>query len=190
MRVGYARVSTGDQTLSLQEDALKKAACERVFKEHASGKNVDRPQLKACLATLRQGDTLVVWRLDRLGRSLQDLISVVREMEGIGVELVSVTEKIDTSSAAGKLTFYIFAVLAEFERNLIRERTLAGLASARARGIKGGAPTKTTATQRKSIRALYRDHSVPIKEITKQFKISKTTLHRIVQGEVSAGVGK
>jgi Resolvase, N terminal domain len=127
MRIGYARVSTDDQTLDLQRDALKRAKCRQIYEEHASGKTAMRPELEACLKSLRKGDTLVVWRLDRLGRSLGDLIQLTTELRSRGVDFESLTEKIETGSSAGKLIFHVFASLAEFERNLIRERTLAGL---------------------------------------------------------------
>jgi len=138
MRIGYARVSTQDQRSELQLDALAAAGCEQVFHEKMSGKDKDRPELETCLKVVRQGDTLIVWRLDRLGRSLKDLVEIVHELQDRGIGLQSLTENIDTTNAGGKLIFHVFAALAEFERNLIRERTVAGLAAARARGRKGG----------------------------------------------------
>lgn len=138
MKIGYARVSTDDQNLDLQLDALKKAGCETIYEEKASGKSADRPELDSCLKALRQGDTLVVWRLDRLGRSLPDLVRIIESLHTQGVAFESIAEKIETGSAAGKLVFHVFAALAEFERNLIRERTLAGLTAARSRGRVGG----------------------------------------------------
>ena len=137
MRIGYARVSTEDQTLDLQRDALKLAKCREVYEEQATGKNTGRPQLEACLKSLREGDTLVVWRLDRLGRNLADLVGLIAEFERRKINFESLTEKIETRSPAGRLVFHVFAALAEFERNLIRERTVAGLKAARARGRKG-----------------------------------------------------
>ena len=139
MIVGYARVSTTDQTPQLQIDALKAAKCKPIYIEQKGGRNVNRPELTRCLDTLRKGDTLVIWKLDRMGRSLRDLIEIVERLESAGVQLVSLTEDISTKGARGRLIFHIFAVLAEFERNLIRERTMAGLATARARGRLGGA---------------------------------------------------
>ena len=130
MRSGYARVSTEDQTLDLQRDALKRAKCRQVYEERATGKNTGRPQLDACLKSLREGDTLSVWRLDRLGRSLNDLVALVAEFERRKINFESLTEKIETTSPAGRLVFHVFAALAEFERNLIRERTVAGLKAA------------------------------------------------------------
>src|SRR5215203_3025945 len=140
MLIGYARVSTHDQTLDLQLDALKAAGCERLFKDIVSGKSTQRPRLDEALLQLRAGDTLVVWRLDRLGRSLPHLIATITSLESQGIGFKSLTENIDTTTSGGKLIFHIFGGLAEFERNLIRERTLAGLESARARGRKGGKP--------------------------------------------------
>ena len=136
--IGYARVSTDDRNLDLQKDALNKAGCQVIYEEAASGKNSERPELDQCLKALRSGDTLVVWRLDCLGRSLRDLVQIVGDLEKREIAFESLMEKIETGSAAGRLVFHVFAALAEFERNLIRERTRAGLAAARARGRKGG----------------------------------------------------
>lgn len=133
-RIGYARVSMDNQHLDLQRDALTQAGCSVIYEEAASGKNTARPELEQCSKALRSGDTLVVWRLDRLGRSLPDLVKIVAELERRGVHFESLTERIETGSAAGKLQFHVFAALAEFGRALIRERTQAGLAAARARG--------------------------------------------------------
>jgi len=142
-RIGYARVSTDDQNLDLQRDALRQAGCSTIYEEAASGKNAVRPELEQCRKALRAGDTLVVWRLDRLGRSLPDLVQIVADLEQRGVHFESLTEKIETGSAAGKLQFHVFAALAEFERGLIRERTRAGLDAARARGRAAGNPSWT-----------------------------------------------
>lgn len=138
MKIGYARVSTDDQNLDLQRDALDGAGCERLFTDTISGAKADRPGLAAALEFSRPGDVLVVWRLDRLGRSLPDLVRLVGELDAKGIGFESLSEKIDATTAAGRLVFHVFAALAEFERNLIRERTHAGLAAARARGRKGG----------------------------------------------------
>jgi len=140
MKIGYARVSTDDQRMDLQRDALTAAGCEKVFTDTASGAKAARPGLAEALAFARKGDVLVVWRLDRLGRSLPELVKVVGELEAAGVGFESVTERIETNSAAGRLVFHVFAALAEFERRLIVERTHAGLEAARARGRKGGRP--------------------------------------------------
>lgn len=144
MHMGYARVSTETQDTALQIDALKAAGCERIYEESTSGANRERPELVKCLDALRDGDTLTVWRLDRLGRSLKDLVGIVSDLEERGVGFRSLSEAIDTGSAGGKLIFHVFAALAEFERSLIRERTRAGLQAARARGRMGGGPTAQT----------------------------------------------
>src|SRR5512135_3090436 len=148
MRIGYARVSTHDQNLDLQKDALKKAGCEKVVVDVASGKKTQRSGLDRVRDLLRKGDVLVVWRLDRLGRSLKPFIELMTEREQAGIGFQSVQEHIDTTSPGGKLVFHIFGALAEFERNLIRERTQAGLDAARARGRKGGRPKSLSVRQR------------------------------------------
>jgi DNA invertase Pin-like site-specific DNA recombinase len=178
MRVGYARVSTDDQTLDLQRDALRRAKCRQVYEEHAGGKTAIRPQLEACLKSLRKGDTLVVWRLDRLGRSLGDLIQLTTDLRSRGVDLESLSEKIETGSPAGKLVFHVFAALAEFERNLIRERTLAGLKAARARGRKGGRPRKLSPKDLQAIQALLHAGQLPVQDIADRFGVSRSTLYR------------
>jgi DNA invertase Pin-like site-specific DNA recombinase len=179
MRVGYARVSAADQTLDLQRDALKRAKCHEVYEERATGKNTGRPQLDACLKSLREGDTLSVWRLDRLGRNLTDLVTLVAEFERRKINFEALTEKIETRSPAGRLVFHVFAALAEFERNLIRERTVAGLKAARARGRKGGRPAKLSAKEIKTIRAL-NTADIPFCEIATRFGIARSTLYRTV----------
>ena len=136
MLIGYARVSTHDQTASLQLDALNAAGTENVFTETATGTNRERPELAACLRTLRPGDTLIVWKLDRLARSLQHLVEIISDLAKRGISFRSLTESIDTGNAGGKLIFHIFGALAEFEHALIRERTIAGLAASRARGTR------------------------------------------------------
>ena len=138
MKIGYCRVSSNDQTLNLQKDALKKAGCEKIFSDTVSGAKESRPGLAQCLDQLRKGDTLVVWRLDRLGRSLKHLLTLVEDFSTRGIGFVSLTEAIDTTTSGGKLVFSIFGAIAEFERQIIRERTNAGLAAARGRGRKGG----------------------------------------------------
>ena len=141
MAFGYARVSTNDQDEALQLDALNAAGCDRIFTDKASGASASRPALDDMLCQLRSGDTVVVWRLDRLGRSLRHLIELFSELESRGVEVRSLTESLDTSTPGGRLTFHLFAAMAQMERDLIRERTNAGLAAARARGRTGGRPT-------------------------------------------------
>ena len=185
MRIGYARVSTDDQTLDLQLDALSAGGCEAVYREHASGKSTARPELDACLRALRQGDVLVVWRLDRLGRNLADLVRIVNELEGRGVGFSSLTEQIDTGSPAGKLVFHLFASLAEFERNLIRERTNAGLKAARARGRVGGRPEKLSDEQKAMVRALVDAGDAQIQEIASQFGVSRKTVHRVAKARLA-----
>jgi DNA invertase Pin-like site-specific DNA recombinase len=179
MKIGYARVSTLDQNLDLQLDALKKLGCDHIYEEKASGKSKDRPELAHCLKSLRHGDTLCVWRLDRLGRSLQDLIAIVTGLEASGIAFVSVTENIDTSSATGKLMFHVFGALAEFERNLIKERTAAGLASARARGRVGGRKPVLNDKQKVLAKSLMADKSLAISDIAIQLGVSRATLYRI-----------
>lgn len=181
-RLGYARVSTDDQNLELQRDALQLARCQRIYEEKACGKTTDRPQLEECLADLRKGDTLLVWRLDRLGRSLPDLVRIVSDLEQRGIGFESLTEHIDTSSAAGKLIFHAFAALAEFERNLIRERTQAGLAAARARGRSGGRKPKIGDKERREIQALYDAKTVPVSDIARRYGVSRTTLYKHLDG--------
>lgn len=184
LRIGYARVSTDDQDLSLQMDALNKAGCERIYSEVASSRRTIpcRPQLDECLRSIRDGDTLTVWRLDRLGRSLTELIQIVNDLHARGVAFESLTEHIDTSSAAGTLTFQLFGAFAEFERNILRERTRAGLDAARARGRLGGRKSTITARQQRDMKALYDSKKVPIAEICQQYGISKSTFYRVALG--------
>jgi DNA invertase Pin-like site-specific DNA recombinase len=186
MRIGYARVSTEYQTLDLQRDALKRAKCREIYEEHVSGKNAARPQLEACLKSLREGDTLIVWRLDRLGRSLGNLIHLTHEFKARGVGFASLTEQIDTRSPTGQLVFHVIGALAEFERNLIRERTLAGLKAARARGRKGGRPMKLSPKELKTIRTLLRSNEVPVQNIAAQFGVNRSTLYRNITASTAA----
>ena len=181
MLIGYARVSTGDQTLNLQKDALDKAGCDQIFTDVLSGSKSDRPGLVKALAYVRPGDTLVVWRLDRLGRSLQHLIETVIDLEKHGVGFKSLTESIDTTTPGGKLIFHVFGALAEFERDLIRERTTAGLAAARARGRVGGRPKKLSAKQVALAKRMHADKQTDIATICQTLGISKATLYRILR---------
>jgi DNA invertase Pin-like site-specific DNA recombinase len=176
MLIGYARVSTHDQTLNLQKDALQQAGCSKLFTDTASGAKAERKGLEEALAYVRAGDTLVVWRLDRLGRSLPHLINTMTDLEERGIGFKSLTENNDTTTSGGKLIFHIFGALAEFERNLIRERTTAGLVAARARGRKGGRPKALTGKQRSIALDLYEKRH-PIAEICRTLKISKATLY-------------
>ena len=172
MLVGYARVSTAEQTLALQEDALGAAGCAKIFTD----------TLTAALAYLRPGDALVVWRLDRLGRSLPALIATLADLEERGIGFRSLTEQLDTTTSGGKLIFHVFGALAEFERDLIRERTLAGLAAARARGRRGGRPRKLgTPTKVALAQALYDDRTHSVAEICRTLGISRTTLYRSIR---------
>src|SRR2546427_451226 len=167
MLIGYARVSTQDQTLNLQKDALLKIGCTKIFTDTASGAQTDRAGLVEALVYVREGDTLVVWRLDRLGRSLKHLIETITELNNRKIGFKSLTENIDTTTSGGKLIFHIFGALAEFERDIIRERTLAGLQAARARGRLGGKPKALTPKQQSIAQALYNDKTTPIDEICK-----------------------
>ncbi|WP_215763846.1 recombinase family protein [Gluconobacter sp. P1D12_c] len=179
-RIGYARVSTEDQHLDLQRDALQQAGCGVIYEEAASGKSGERPELEQCRKALRTGDTLVVWRLDRLGRNMPDLVHIVADLERSGVSFESLNEKIETGSAAGKLVFHVFAALAEFERSLIRERTRAGLAAARARGRSGGRKPKLGEKQVREIKALLRDPDIQVADVARRYGISRTTLYKHV----------
>ena len=181
MLVGYARVSTDDQDLSLQRDALDAVGCERIFEDQASGAKAERPGITQAVAFIRSGDTLVVWRLDRLGRSLSQLIELVTQLEERGVGFRSLTEQIDTTTSGGRLIFHIFGALAEFERNLICERTNAGLAAARARGRFGGRPKALSPKRAELARTLYMEGSHPISAICTELQISRTTLWRYVK---------
>src|SRR3954454_7070839 len=159
MLIGYARVSTQDQNLDMQCDALEKAGCEQIYTDRVSGTKDNRPGLAVAPSHLRQGDTLVVWRLDRLGRSLRHLIDTVTTLQEQGIGFKSLQECIDTTTSGGKLVFHIFGALAEFEREIIRERTTAGLQAARARGRNGGRPKKLTKKQVQMLQHLAADKS-------------------------------
>jgi len=180
MRIGYARVSTAEQNLNLQLDALKKAKCKRIYEEHGSGKDSARLELLSCLKALRADDVLVVWRLDRLGRSLSELVRIAGQLEHRKIGLESIMEKIETVSSAGKLVFHVFAALAEFERNIIRERTVAGLKAARARGRLGGRPEKLSAKDKQQIRAVLKDPTVRVKDVARRFGVSVATVYKRV----------
>src|ERR671927_1658755 len=179
MYIGYARVSTEDQNLDLQRDALEKAGCELIFDDMVSGTKARRPGLEKALSHLRRGDTLVVWRLDRLlGRSLRHLIDTVTELQDKGIEFKSLQESIDTTTSGGKLVFHIFGALAEFEREIIRERTQAGLQSARSRGRIGGRPKTLSVRQVSMLRNMAADTSLTVADICETLGIGRTTFYR------------
>ena len=184
MRIGYARVSTLDQNLDLQLDALKLSGCEEIFEEKVSAASKERPQLSRLFSILRKGDSVVVWKLDRLGRSLRDLIDLISKMKDLGVTFISIQDSIDTSTATGRFTFNIFASLAEFEREIISERTKAGLAAARARGRKGGRPagfSKETISKIKAVKTLYDQQDKSVHEIASDLSISRATAYRFLK---------
>jgi DNA invertase Pin-like site-specific DNA recombinase len=183
MFVGYARISTTDQTLDLQHDALTKAGCSKIFTDTASGAQTDRKGLQEAISYARAGDTLVVWKLDRLGRSLKDLITRIKELETRKIGFKSITENIDTTTSGGKLIFHIFGALAEFERDIIRERTSAGLEAARTRGRTGGRPKSLTSSKQALAQKLYADKETSVAEICNMLGISRATLWRYVKVE-------
>jgi len=177
MIIGYARVSAQDQNPQLQLDALDGASCEQVFQERVTGALRDRPELVACLRTLRKGDALVVWKLDRLARSLKDLVETIHDLSQRGVGFRSLTESIDTTSSGGRLVLHIFGALAEFEHSLIRERTIAGLVAARARGRKGGRKPALSQTDVRKAAAMLADPHITKAEVAKHFSVSRVTLN-------------
>jgi transposon tn552 DNA-invertase binR len=179
LKIGYARVSTGLQNLDLQEDQLNQYGCEKIFNDYMSGSKSKRPGLDKAIEFARSGDTIVVWRLDRLGRNMEDLITLVNELNNRGVSFHSLEENItmDKSSSTGQLLFHLFAAFAEFERNLILERSSAGRIAARARGRYGGRPEKLNKQDLKLLKTLY-DNGTPIKTIAEQWKVSRTTIYR------------
>jgi len=182
MKIGYARVSTRDQNLEMQTEALQKAGCEKIFKETKSAVK-ERPEIESMLAHLREGDIVVVWKLDRLGRSLKHLIDLVSGFREKGIEFISLNDSIDTTTAQGRLTFNIFASFAEFEREIIRERTLAGLQAARERGRIGGRKKGLSPDAKKTAFACYqlwKDHSRSVAEILKIVNVSKATFYRYI----------
>jgi DNA invertase Pin-like site-specific DNA recombinase len=188
MLIGYARVSTNEQNLDLQRDALLKGgvSAKDIYTDKITGVKADRPGLTTALSHLREGDTFIVWRLDRLGRSLKHLIETVTKLKEQGVSFKSLTENIDTSTATGTLVFQIFGALAEFERNLIKERTIAGLDAARARGRTGGRPKRNPDARKIALaKKFYHDQALSIPDILKTLNISKATLYRWV--DINAG---
>jgi DNA invertase Pin-like site-specific DNA recombinase len=190
MRVGYARVSTQDQNTNLQIDALRMAGCQKVFVEKSSGAQRDRPELTNALEYMRDNgdDVLVVWKLDRLARSLRQLIETVEDLEKRGIGFESLTERIDTTSASGRLTFHIFACMAEFERSINRERTRAGLEASRARGRKGGRPPSLSARDISHAKALLSDPDITVEEVARRLNVAASTLYRHLPGGRSSVV--
>jgi DNA invertase Pin-like site-specific DNA recombinase len=182
MLIGYARVSTSDQNPQLQLDGLNAAGCEKIYVEKASGANRNRPELEAALDYAREGDTIVVWKLDRLARSMRQLIDTIEELEHRCVSFRSLTENIDTTSAGGKLVFHIFGALAEFERGLIKERTKAGLAAAKAQGKVGGRKPALTPDDLGHAKALLADPTITVGDVAKRLKVSLATFYRYFPG--------
>lgn len=179
--IGYARVSTYEQNLDLQIEALKQAGCKKIYSDKISGSKAERVELNKLKENLREGETVVVWKLDRMSRSLKDMIDLIKFFESKKVGFRSLTENIDTTTPSGKLIFHIFGSMAEFERDLIRERTLAGMATARARGKSSGRPKSTNQKQNDLIWEMYLKKSVTIKTIIDTFRISKSKLYKIVR---------
>jgi DNA invertase Pin-like site-specific DNA recombinase len=177
MKIGYARVSTIEQNPDLQHDALREAGCDKIFTDQASGAKADRPALKEALEYARKGDCIVVWRLDRLGRSLKHLIEAIEGLESRKIGFSSLQEGLNTTTPGGKLIFHIFGALSEFERNVIRERTNAGLAAARARGRMGGRKPKLKPAQIKTLRKMYDSREHSINEICALMGVSRPTLY-------------
>ncbi|AXF78743.1 recombinase family protein [Erwinia tracheiphila] len=183
MLVGYARVSTDDQNLNLQRDALQLAGCEKIFEDQISGAKAERQGLHAVLQFVRTRDTLVIWRRDRLSRSLKDLIEMVKLLESNGIGLKSLQESIDTTSSSGMLIFHLFGALAEFERNLTRERTQAGLQAARARGRKGGCPKALNKDKQALAVRLYDERKHTVAQICELMGISRPTIYKYIDAE-------
>lgn len=184
MKIGYARISTIEQNLNLQTDALERSGCEKIFTDTASGALDLRQGLIDAMEFCRRGDSLVVWKLDRLGRSLRHLIDTVNRLQAKGVEFISLQESVDTTTSGGKLVFHVFGALAEFEREMIRERTKAGLKAARARGTIGGRPKKLSRQQIKIVQKLMDDKETKIREITQAMNVSRSTLYKYQTAEL------
>jgi len=178
MLIGYARVSTRDQKPHLQLDALQESGCERIFEETASGAKRDRPELKAVLDFMRAGDNLVVWKLDRLARSTRQLLETVEALELRGIGLKILTQNIDTTNAGGRLIFTVFSAIAEFEREIIRERTRAGLDAARTRGRTGGRPRALSDKDLKEARVLLTDPEITVEDVARRLGVGPSTLYR------------
>jgi DNA invertase Pin-like site-specific DNA recombinase len=184
--IGYMRVSTDEQNLDLQRDALTKAGAERIFEDKASGSKMDRPGLAEALRALRQGDVFMVWKLDRLGRSMRGLVELIEELAERGIDFCGLTEGIDTTTPAGRFFFHILAALAQMERDLIRERTRAGLTAARARGRNGGRPRALKPKQICQARRLLEDRSNTVTEVAETLGVSRATLYRALEASAAA----
>ncbi|HUU66727.1 MAG TPA: recombinase family protein [Methyloceanibacter sp.] len=182
MLVGYARVSTDDQNLDLQRTALSDVGCDRVYEDMMSGARAERPGLGQALDVLRNGDTFLVWRLDRLARSLKDLIEISEQLDGRGVGLRSIQESVDTTTSSGRLFFHLMGALGEFERNLIRERTRAGLEAARKRGKVGGRPRALSDGDLKAAKVLLASHELSVADVARRVGVSPATLYRHFPG--------
>ena len=178
MNIGYCRISTTEQTLDLQLDELKKAGCERIFQDIASGAKTDRQGLRDAIDFCREGDVLVCWKLDRVGRSLRDLIDTINKLKDRGIGFRCLTQNLDTTTPSGMLIFHVFGAMAEFERSLIQERTQAGLQAARARGRLGGRPKSLNKKRVEIATTLYEDGKTPVKQICETLKISRATFYR------------
>ncbi len=184
MKIGYARVSTKEQNLSLQLDTLEKEGCEQIFHEKITGSKTKRPELDNMLSNLRKGDVVVIWKLDRLGRSLKDLVNLMTQLQNKGVGLLSLNDHINTTTPTGKLTFHLFAALAEFERDIISERTQAGLVAARARGRKGGRPKGLSQKAEHTAiiaQRLYEEENLSVQQICDQLSIAKRTFYKYLR---------
>jgi DNA invertase Pin-like site-specific DNA recombinase len=184
MKIGYARVSTKDQSLNLQKDALENAGCQKIYSEQISGTKNDRAELNEMIEQARAGDMIVVWKLDRLGRSLRDLVNLMSKFRDLGIGFQSLQDNIDTTTPTGKLTFHLFAALAEFERDIISQRTKAGLDSARARGKQGGRPkglSKKAQNKARLSESLYRENKLSVGEICEYLNLSKPTFYRYLR---------
>lgn len=180
MKIGYARVSTLDQNENLQLDTLKAAGCEKIFIDHASGAKASRPELDHMLDVLRAGDSVIVWKLDRLGRSTQNLVALINQFQDKNIGFQSLTENMDTTTPGGVLIFTVFAAMAQFERDLIRERTRAGLTAAHMRGRKGGRPSKLSSAQIKAIQKLYECKTLTVQQTAQQYNVSRKTIYNVL----------
>lgn len=190
MRIGYGRVSTKDQDTSMQEQALIAAGCDKIWLETASGAKHDRPKLTCALKSAQAGDIIIVWKLDRLARSLKQLIDTIYDLQRRGIGFRSITESIDTTTSAGMFVFQIFGAVAEFERSLIRERTIAGLNHARSLGKVGGRPKAMTNRQITMAKALIRDSRLNMREVAEELDVSPATLYRYLPGGRGAVVAE